>query len=91
MSEENVERVREGYERWKASRELDFGSIHPEIEWVVIDIQGRPVTYRGHHGWQKWMRAIGESWEDIWGSRPASACRKRSDPSSIGYPWPTSR
>ena len=66
MSEENVERVREGYERWKASRELDFGSIHPEIEWVVIDIQGRPVTYRGHHGWQKWMRAIGESWEDIW-------------------------
>ena len=29
MSEENVERVREGYERWKASRELDSARSTP--------------------------------------------------------------
>ncbi len=40
MSQANVERIREGYETWKATRELDFTLIHPEVEWVFIDPEG---------------------------------------------------
>ena len=66
MSQENVKLIRQGYERWKAKRELNFALIHPEVEWVFIDLEGRPSTYRGHEGWDEWLRAVRESWEDLW-------------------------
>jgi ketosteroid isomerase-like protein len=66
MSQENVGHVRDAYERWKATRELDLSLVHPEVEWVFIDLEGKPLTYRGHEGLHEWLRDVGESWEDLW-------------------------
>ena len=66
MSQENVDHVRDAYERWKATRELDLSLVHPEVEWVFIDLEGKPLTYRGHEGLHEWLRDVGESWEDLW-------------------------
>ena len=66
MSQENVERVREAYERWQVSREFDFTLAHPEIELIFIDMKGNPATYHGRRGFEDWLQAVREAWEDLW-------------------------
>jgi ketosteroid isomerase-like protein len=66
MSQENVERVREGYLQWKTERNLDTTMIDPEIEWWFIGIDGSKVSYRGLDGFEKWLGLMRESWEDLW-------------------------
>jgi ketosteroid isomerase-like protein len=66
VSQENVDQVRAGYERWKVDRTLDFTLLHPEIEWVFIDLEGKPLVYRGHDGVREWLEAVREAWEDLW-------------------------
>jgi ketosteroid isomerase-like protein len=66
MSQENVERIREGYEQWKETREFNFSLIHPEIEWVFIDMAGKPLSFHGHAGFGTWLDRMHEGWEDLW-------------------------
>jgi ketosteroid isomerase-like protein len=66
MSQENVELVREGYDRWKRAREIDFELIHPEVEWGFVDMTGKPFTFHGHAGVREWERTLREAWEDVW-------------------------
>jgi uncharacterized protein len=66
MSQENVDRVREGYERWAAKRELNFELIHPDVEWVFIDLQGQPRSFHGHDGFHQWLQEMRQGWEDLW-------------------------
>ena len=66
MSQESVELVRRGYDRWKQSRDIDWGLIHPEVKWGFIDMTGKPYTYYGHDGVREWERTLREAWEDVW-------------------------
>jgi ketosteroid isomerase-like protein len=68
MSQENVERLREGFERFLAGRS-DFGTelLHPEVEWDGTDI-GVPDLEAVYHGvegvqrfWNEWL----SSWETV--------------------------
>jgi ketosteroid isomerase-like protein len=66
MSQENVEVVREGYEEWRRTRQLDFDLLHPEIEWVLHGTPAGDVSYRGWEGVRKWFREQDEAWSDQW-------------------------
>jgi uncharacterized protein len=66
MSQENVDLVRQGYERWKQTREIDFELIHPEVRWGFVNMAGEQFTYHGHDGVREWERELAEAWEDFW-------------------------
>jgi ketosteroid isomerase-like protein len=66
MSEENVEVVREGYEVWQRSRQLDFDLLHPEIDWVMHGTPAGDVTYRGRDGVRRWFAEQDDAWSDQW-------------------------
>ena len=66
MSQENVDRTREGYLQWKAERSFDPSLIDPEIEWLFIAIDGSKESYRGIDGLNKWLGFMRETWEDLW-------------------------
>jgi len=50
MSEENVERVREGYELVGREHEPDFDLLHPDIRWHTRADLPDTATHRGHDG-----------------------------------------
>ncbi len=50
MSEENVERVREGYEFVDRERAPRFDLLHPDILWHTRADLPDTATYRGHDG-----------------------------------------
>jgi|SRR5687767_3982063 len=66
MSQENVEIVREGYEGWRRSRELDFNLLDPDIEWVLHGTPAGDVSYRGWDGVRRWFATQDDSWSDQW-------------------------
>ena len=64
MSDENVEKVRRGFEAL-ASDDIEqmLEVVHPEIE--LIPLSGKLVerrAYRGHDGVREWDRARRETW-----------------------------
>ena len=50
MSQENVERVREGYEFVDREHEPDFDLLHPDIQWHTRADLPDSATHRGHDG-----------------------------------------
>jgi ketosteroid isomerase-like protein len=78
MSEENVERVRWGYEAWNR-RDFDQGIefLDPEIEWRPASVAGETSTedfarlpgvdavYHGHEGVRRFMETFIEPWEQV--------------------------
>ncbi len=64
MSEENVEKVREGMEAFNR-RDVDavIAVLHPEIEWDP----GLPGTspYRGREGAREMLREVEIAWKDL--------------------------
>jgi uncharacterized protein len=50
MSEQNVERVREGYEFADREHEPDYDLLHPDIRWHTRADLPDTATYRGHDG-----------------------------------------
>jgi uncharacterized protein len=69
MSEENVERVRRGYDAWNR-RDLDaaIAFVDPEIEWTMIGttrFPGTEGTYHGHDGVREFWRLLIEPWAEL--------------------------
>jgi ketosteroid isomerase-like protein len=78
MSEENVERVRWGYEAWNRrdfDQLLEFAD--PEIEWRPVSVSGETSTedfaripgvdavYHGHEGVRRFWETFIEPWEQV--------------------------
>jgi ketosteroid isomerase-like protein len=66
MSQENVEIVRSGFERWRRTRELDFDLLDPDVIWVLHGTPAGDVTYRGRDGVRGWFAEQDEAWSDQW-------------------------
>jgi ketosteroid isomerase-like protein len=68
MSQENVERLRAGFERFLAGHS-DFGVelLDPEVEWDATDsgVPDLAVVYRGVEGVQAFWREWLASWETV--------------------------
>jgi ketosteroid isomerase-like protein len=68
MSQENVERLREGFESFLAGRR-DFGSglLDPDVEWDAtgIGIPDLEGVYHGVEGVQRFWRTWLSSWETV--------------------------
>ncbi|MEK6272938.1 MAG: nuclear transport factor 2 family protein [Actinomycetota bacterium] len=66
MSEENVEIIREAFERWNR-RDIDYWiqHAHPQVEvwskYAALDQGGEP--YRGHEGMREWRAEIDRNFE----------------------------
>jgi ketosteroid isomerase-like protein len=61
MSQENVERVREGVEAInRGDLEAALDRVHPDIEWQTLDAFPDAGTYRGPEG----VRAFFQTWLD---------------------------
>lgn len=65
MPEENIERVRRGFDALRADDiEGMLTVVHPEVE--VIPLSGKLVerrVYRGHEGVREWDRGRRETWD----------------------------
>ena len=67
VSQENVEIVRRGYERWLATGgELFLGNAHPDFVWDMSTFRDWPErqTYPGAEGARQFMAEWGDAWED---------------------------
>lgn len=64
MSEQNVEIVRKGFERWGSDSWLEL--LDPEIEWEARPDLPDASTYRGLEGVQQLIRQFMEVMDDIW-------------------------
>ena len=68
MSQENVERLRAGFESFLAGRS-DFGVelLDPEVEWDATDsgVPDLAAVYRGVDGVQRFWREWLSSWETV--------------------------
>jgi ketosteroid isomerase-like protein len=64
MSQENVEIVRQGYERFAATGQTDPDLVSPEIVWDMSNFHGWPEqqTYEGAAGVQGFL----EDWTGAW-------------------------
>ena len=66
MSQENVDVIREAFERWNR-RDIDYWIQHaqPEVEiwskYAALDQGGEP--YRGHEGMREWRAEIDRNFE----------------------------
>lgn len=67
MSEENVERMRRGFERWLATGEFP-GGFHPDFVWDMSTFRGWPEqqTYPGIEGARQFNADWVEAWDE-WG------------------------
>ena len=66
MSQENVEIIRRGYERFIASEQLPEEIMDPEFVWDMSTFRGWPErqTYEGVEGAREFMSDWLEAWED---------------------------
>jgi ketosteroid isomerase-like protein len=64
MSQENVELVREAYERFKATGEFDPNFTDPEFVWDMSTFRGWPGQreYKGIEGARRFLH----EWLDVW-------------------------
>jgi ketosteroid isomerase-like protein len=64
MSRADVEVLQRIWEAYLATGEVDFETIHPEVEISDHDIpeSGR---YRGHDGWVRWFGELEEAWSEF--------------------------
>jgi ketosteroid isomerase-like protein len=66
MSQQNVEIIRRGYERFIASGQLPEEIMDPEFVWDMSTFRGWPErqTYEGVEGAREFMSDWLEAWED---------------------------
>jgi ketosteroid isomerase-like protein len=62
MSQENVERVRRGYEHFNRTGEVDYSGLDPEVVYDVSRRTFDPLVYRGHEGVREFVALIREQW-----------------------------
>src|SRR5262249_22429855 len=63
MSEENVERVRRGFERFAETGETPGVGLHPDIEVFDHDIPDARNPYRGAEGFDEWLSDFASAWD----------------------------
>jgi len=68
MSQENVDFVRLRFERFIATGEVDWDTLHEDVEVYDHDIPDRG-DYRGHPGFGLWLREWGAAWAE-WSLEP---------------------
>jgi ketosteroid isomerase-like protein len=66
MSQENVELVRQGFEAWRRTRQLDFDLLDDDVEWVLHGTPAGDITLRGHDGVRGWFADQHGVWSDVW-------------------------
>jgi ketosteroid isomerase-like protein len=66
MSQENVDIVMRGYERFRATGGFDDQIVHPDFMWDMSNYSGWPEqqTYPGLEGAQRFMRDWIDAWDD---------------------------
>jgi len=66
MSQENVEIVREGYERFVATGDFDDDVVTDDFVWDMSNFHGWPEqqTYEGIEGARAFMRTWLDAWDD---------------------------
>jgi ketosteroid isomerase-like protein len=67
MSQENVEKVQEGYSAWNRS-DMDgmLALLHPDIEYVTSGVfPDLDKVYRGRDGWKRFVREFLVPWESV--------------------------
>ena len=66
MSEENVEMIRAGFERFRTTGDFDTELMAPDFVWDMSTFGGWPeqLEYEGIEGARKFMRDWMENWED---------------------------
>ena len=63
MSEENVELVKDAFNRWNAGERTFEDEIHPDVEIVSRGLmQGRLL--RGREGVRRWFREVDEQFDE---------------------------
>jgi ketosteroid isomerase-like protein len=97
MSQENVEIVRKGYERFTATREFTDDIVTPDFVWDMSNFHGWPEQqeYAGAEGARTFLRVWTDAWED-WelevdalhdaGERVVSLMRQHGRAKATGMP-----
>ncbi len=97
MSQENVEIVRRGWERWIATGEFLAGIRNEDFVWDMSTFRGWPErqTYPGVDGATEFLREWNKAWED-WeieaedfldaGDRVVTTVRQRGRSKATGVP-----
>ena len=62
MSQEYVERVRRGFERFAETGEAGGTGLHPDVEVFDHDIPDARNPYRGAAGFDEWLSDFGAAW-----------------------------
>jgi ketosteroid isomerase-like protein len=65
MSEENVERVREGYQFVDREHQPEFDLLHPDIQWHTRADLPDAATHRGHDGARMLMAEWFGAFDDL--------------------------
>jgi ketosteroid isomerase-like protein len=65
MSEENVERVREGFAQLERGEGIDVELLHPDIELINFDTFPLRRPYRGLEGVGQWLADMSEPFDDF--------------------------
>ena len=63
MSQEYIERVRRGFERFAETGEAGGQGLHPEVEVFDHDIPDARNPYRGVAGFDEWLSDFGAAWD----------------------------
>jgi ketosteroid isomerase-like protein len=63
MSEEYVERVRRGFERFAETGEAPGAGLHPDVEVFDHDIPDARNPYRGAAGFNEWISDFASAWD----------------------------
>ena len=65
MSQENVERVRVGYEFAFRNHAPEYDLLHPEVQWHTRADLPDSATYSGHEGVAKLVAEWSDTFEDL--------------------------
>jgi len=66
MSQQNVERVRRGYDAWNRGEIEDLlESLHPDVEWLGHPQMPEPGPYRGREAVERWIREFRDVWGEV--------------------------
>jgi hypothetical protein len=63
MSQEYVERVRRGFERFAETGEAGGRGLHPDVEVFDHDIPDARNPYRGAAGFKEWLSDFAAAWD----------------------------
>jgi ketosteroid isomerase-like protein len=65
MSQENVEIVRQGYEHFNRTGEVDYSNLDPEVVYDVSRRTFDPMVYHGHEGVREFVALIRGQWASM--------------------------